>query len=151
MGAHPYWYVVQYQPDANAALKALRQREFRAGRYNPVQVFPHFPVDANDPGPGAEHDSIEEAMEDADADGSRSILDLDGVSDEPETGSACRLDNETLTNLYGTTMPTRDQFDAGFFDLWEIEQLEERGQGVYFTLYQNDKPDALVFAGYSFD
>ena len=39
MGASPYWYVVPYNPNVDAALEELRQREFRAGRYNPVDPF----------------------------------------------------------------------------------------------------------------
>jgi hypothetical protein len=35
------------------------------------------------PAPGAQHDSIDEAREDADADGTRSILDIDDVSEAP--------------------------------------------------------------------
>jgi hypothetical protein len=45
MGGHPWFYFVDYEPDVNAALQKLREREFRAGRYNPVVWFPEFPVD----------------------------------------------------------------------------------------------------------
>ncbi len=30
MGAEPYWYIEKYDGDVNAALQALREREFRA-------------------------------------------------------------------------------------------------------------------------
>jgi hypothetical protein len=43
MGAHPYWYTVKYRPEVDAALEDLRQREFQAGRYNPVMPFIDFP------------------------------------------------------------------------------------------------------------
>ena len=36
MGGHAYWYTVPYQADSQRALDTLREREFRAGRYNPV-------------------------------------------------------------------------------------------------------------------
>jgi hypothetical protein len=36
MGGHPYWYIVPYESDIDAALHKLKQREFEAGRYNPV-------------------------------------------------------------------------------------------------------------------
>lgn len=78
MGGHPYWYVVPYQPDIGAALEQLRQREFAAGRYNPVIPFPEFPVGPDSPSPGAKHKSIPEAMTTAREDGTRSILDLTG-------------------------------------------------------------------------
>jgi len=56
------------------SLGASRQREFQAGRYNPATPFPHFPPDLNAPSPGAQHHSIEDAFDDADADGARRLL-----------------------------------------------------------------------------
>jgi hypothetical protein len=43
MGGHPYWYIVAYDPDLEAVLERLREREFRAGRYNPVMPWIDFP------------------------------------------------------------------------------------------------------------
>lgn len=64
MGAHPYWYFVDYQEDVSKALDELREREFQAGRYNPVQRFPDFSAGPDGPAPGPQHDSIEEALQD---------------------------------------------------------------------------------------
>src|ERR1700727_2101680 len=69
MGGHSYYYFIEYQPDIEAALQDLRQREFEAGRYNPAQPFPRFPIRADSPAPGAKHESIYEAIEDAAEDG----------------------------------------------------------------------------------
>jgi len=147
MGAHPYWYVTKYTPDPEVALRDLRQREFRAGRYNPVMWMPPFPVGPNSPAPGARHASIDDALEAAAEDGTRSILDLDHVADEPDFGAVTPLDDEYLEELYGTTRPTRAQV------LEHLEFLEdvERGHGVLITLYRDGRPDEYVFAGYSFD
>lgn len=147
MGAHPYFYFTQYQPDHQAALEELRQREFAAGRYNPVTPFPHFPVDPNDQGPGAEHDTIEEAFEDADADGTRSILDLMAVGDEPDFGVAARLDDEALMGYFGTTRPSHEMVARN----WAFHEDIERGQGIYLVVYKNGEPDELFFTGYSYD
>jgi hypothetical protein len=147
MGAHPYWYVVKYQPDIDVALQELREREFRAGRYNPVVPFLGFPIGPHSPSPGAQHDSIADAFADADADGTRSILDLERISDEPELGAVSALDDEAMNNLYGTTRPTREMVEQNH-DLWEDL---DRGLGVYIVLYKNDQPDEIYFAGYSFD
>ena len=77
MGGHCYSYFVPYQTDIGSALQTLRQREFQAGRYNPVI---HFPFDGavslTTQSPGAKHRSIEDALEASDADGTRSILDM---------------------------------------------------------------------------
>jgi hypothetical protein len=40
MGGHPWWYLVPYEKDVAKSLEALRQREFKAGRYNPAEDFP---------------------------------------------------------------------------------------------------------------
>jgi len=95
MGAEPYYYFVPYQADINAALRTLRQREFEAGRYNPVMPFPSrfLPLGPDSPSPGRRHDSIEEALEDSDADGTRSILDIERVSDT--SGLARQQDSRT--------------------------------------------------------
>jgi hypothetical protein len=147
MGAHPYWYVVKYKPDIDAALQELRQREFRAGRYNPVIAFPSFPIGPNSPAPGPQHASYDEAFEDADADGTRSIIDLQRVSDEPDYCAVTALGDEALEEYFGTTRPTR-QMVEDTEDLWEDL---DRGQGIYIVLYKDDQPDEIFFAGYSFD
>ncbi|HYY94805.1 MAG TPA: hypothetical protein VE713_09830 [Pyrinomonadaceae bacterium] len=95
MGGHPWFYFVEYEPDLNAALQKLREREFMAGRYNPAVNFPEFPVRPQSPTPGAQHDSIEEALEDSDADGTRSILTWSASATCPTTASSrrCRRKN----------------------------------------------------------
>ena len=147
MGGHPYWYFVPYQGDIQQALDALRQREFQAGRYNPAMPFPHFPPDPNAPGPGAQHRSIEDAFEDADADGTRSILDLMTIGEKPGYGVAAALPPDVLKRYFGTERPDRatvEESDELFEDI-------ERGQGVYVVVYDNDQPSEIFFAGYSYD
>ena len=78
MGGHPYWYFVPYQGDLAKTLNALRDREFKAGRYNPVVPFPDFNnPDSFQKAPGAGHASIDDAREAAAEDGTRSILDVE--------------------------------------------------------------------------
>jgi hypothetical protein len=149
MGAEPYYYFVPYQPDIAAALHALRQREFEAGRYNPAMPFPSecFPLGPDSPAPGRQHMSIEAAFEEADADGTRSILDITSISDTPDYGVAVRVSDADLVGLYGTPRPSRAQIGRGmpFFD--DIE----RGQAIYFVIYEGDVPAEIFFAGYSYD
>ena len=147
MGGEPYWYFVKFKPDLDAVLQELREREFRAGRYNPAMPFLSFPVDLNRPGPGAQHTSIEEAFEEADADGTRSILDIQAIGDEPDFCVATPLDEEVLESLYGTTTPTRKQLEENMDFLEEID----RGHCVYAIAHKEGKPDEVMFAGYSFD
>lgn len=147
MGAEPYFYFVKFNPDVNGALQELREREFRAGRYNPVIRHLDFPVDADSPSPGAQHKSIRHALKAADADGTRSILDLDHVSDKPDFGAVCPLPAEELERLFGTQQSTREMI------LHSDELFEgiERGQGVYIVVYRDGRPEEIFFAGYSCD
>jgi hypothetical protein len=147
MGGHPWFYFVDYEPDINAALQKLREREFQAGRYNPVIDFPEFPVTAQSPAPGPEHDSIEEAFEESDADGTRSILDMMQVSDAPDFNAVSPLPAEDLLTLFGTDKPTHEMIEESD----ELYDTLERGQGVYIVVYKDDQPSEIFFAGYSFD
>lgn len=147
MGAHPYWYIVKHQPDVKKALDELRDREFKAGRYNPVMPFVMFPIDPHGTSPGAQHASIEEAMEDAAEDGTRSILDIHAVGEEPDFCTACPLSKEVLKSLYGTDQPSRALVESNMDFLEDVE----RGHCVYIVLYKNGAPDEILFAGYSFD
>ena len=147
MGGHPWFYFVEYEPDLNAALQKLREREFMAGRYNPAVNFPEFPVGPQSPAPGAQHDSIEEALEDSDADGTRSILDMERVGEVPDYGVVAPLPKEELMNLFGTNRPTREMVESSD----ELFDALERGQGVYVVVYDGGQPSEIFFAGYSFD
>ena len=147
MGGHPWFYFVEYEPDVGAALQKLRRREFEAGRYNPAVDFPDFPVRPESPAPGAQHGSIEEAQEEADADGTRSILDMERVADEPDFGAVAPLPRETLLELFGTAEPTREMVEGSE----ELFDMPERGQGVYVIAYEGGRPSEIFFAGYSYD
>ncbi|HEY0377322.1 MAG TPA: hypothetical protein VGC87_10215 [Pyrinomonadaceae bacterium] len=147
MGGHAWFYFVDYEADINSALQKLREREFRAGRYNPVTWFPEFPVGPDSPAPGAQHASIDEALEEADADGTRSILDMMRIADEPDYFAAAPLPPEDLRELFGTDKPTRELVEAND----KLFDALERGQGVYVVVYKDGQPSEIFFAGYSFD
>lgn len=147
MGGHPWFYFVEYEPDIDAALQKLRQREFEAGRYNPAVDFPEFPVRPESPAPGAQHDSIEDAQEDADADGTRSILDMERVADAADYGAVAPMPREVLLDLFRTSQPTREMVEGSE----ELFDALERGQGVYTIVYEGGRPSEIFFAGYSYD
>jgi hypothetical protein len=97
MGGIPWMYFVPYESDLQSALDMLKEREFRAGRYNPVLRKLPFPVDPEGPAPGAAHASIDAARAAAAEDGTRSILDMNRVSDSPKQGPS-------LDDLIGKAM-----------------------------------------------
>ncbi len=147
MGAHPYYYFVEYQPDVEAALQDLRQREFEAGRYNPVQPFPRFPIHHNSAAPGAQHVSIDEAREAADEEGTRSILDIEAISEEQDFSVAAPLSTEGLQGYFGTVQPTKEMISRKLAFLGSVE----RGHCIYITVFEDGQPSELFFGGYSFD
>jgi len=147
MGAEPYFYFVKYNPDIDAALQELREREFNAGRYNPVVRFLEFPIGPDSPSPGAQHRSIEHALKASGADGTRSILDLDHVSEQPDFCAVALLPPEELNRFFGTQQPTREMIEQS----GELFDSMERGQGVCIIAYDEGQPDEIFFGGYSFD
>ncbi len=147
MGAEPYFYFVKHQTDHDKALNDLRQREFQAGRYFPAMKRLAFPINLQAASPGVQHATIQEAFRDAHADGTRSILDLDHFSDEPDYGAVTPLSDNALLQFYGTTQPTHEMIEKNmdFF-----EDLD-RGQGTSIVVFKNGEPDEIFFAGYSYD
>ena len=81
------------------------------------------------------------------ADGTRSILDISTIGDEPDFGVASPLPVEMLESLYGTTQPTFAEVEASMEFLEDVE----RGHAVYVVCYTDGNPTELLFAGYSFD
>jgi hypothetical protein len=178
MGAHPYWYYTPYQLDLTAALQALRKQEFQSGRYNPVVSLLQFPITDQTPSPGAQHFSIEAALEAADAEGTRSILDISRISDIPYPLSADELDLELLAEeniealysaafplastelitLFGTEQPTHKMIESVIVDdTIDSEAAEDfwdsidRGSARYIIVYEESQPTEIFFVGYSFD
>lgn len=147
MGAHAYYYFVPYVADLNQALEHLRSREFEAGRYNPAMPFLTFPIEEGSPAPGPQHDTIQDAIDDAAEEGTRSILDIALVDTVPSVGVAAPLQKEQLQQLFGTLKPTRAMIEAND----EIFDTIERGHCVYIIAYVDDQPREIFFAGYSFD
>src|SRR5262245_5554086 len=160
MGGHPYWYVVPYERDIDAALQKLRQREFQAGRYNPLIPFLEFPIGPNSPSPGRQHTSIEEAIGSADADGTRSILDMmrgvlpgpyktepDPFNMDGQYAGVSPLAESDLVELFGDARPSREAVE-NCRALWD---RLERGTAIYVVLYSNGQPHEVFFAGISFD
>jgi hypothetical protein len=132
MGAEPWDYFVAYEDDIQAALDKLREREFRAGRYRGSELNPS---------------TMEEAIENMDAGGTASILDIFTVADEPEFCAVSPLPRDELIRLFGTDQPTRQMIENNM----EFYENIERGQGVYIIAYKDGKASEIFFGGYSFD
>lgn len=108
MGANAYFYFTKYQSDINIALQELRQKEFESGRYDPAMNMHNpemwmfmfeFPPNAKSISLSAKHSSIEEAIKEAEECGTCSILDIERISDSPESSAACPLSPEALKRV----------------------------------------------------
>jgi hypothetical protein len=149
MGAHPYWYFVPYDRDIERALRALREREFAAGRYNPVVRLPAF--GERDPARFAPaHPNISAALKDAarSGEGTRSILDIERISEDREVGAAAPMPEELVNELFDMVRPTREVVEARLEDIFGII---DRGECVYVPIYEGEVATELLFAGYSYD
>src|SRR5207245_9742572 len=119
----------------------------QAARHKPLLPIQEFARGPYSPASGADHDSHDEALEDAAEDGTRSILDIQNVAEEPDFCVAAPLSSEVLKTLYGTAQPTRQMIEQNMGFLEDVE----RGHCIYIVVYDNGKPSELFFAGYSFD
>jgi hypothetical protein len=132
MGAEPYEYTVPYEPDIQAALDKLRLRVFKSKEFNGAEFDPPTP---------------EAAFELTEADGTRSILDISRISDQPDFCCAAPLSPEELEQYFGTRKPTEVML-RDCDDFWEGL---ERGMARYVIVFEGDEPKGIYFAGYSFD
>lgn len=155
MGAEPWFYFTDYRSDISVALNELRQREFQSGRYYPAITSPSSAIFSNFPGRGPKHKSIEEAVAAASANGTRSILDIKRIANEPDSGAVCCLPQQRLIDLFGTEKPSQEMIMknliAGFKNGSDLFEKIDRGQGIYLIVYQNESPSKVFFAGYSYD
>jgi hypothetical protein len=132
MGAEPWSYFVPFESSVESALEKLRQRVFESGQFRGSEMKPA---------------TSEEAMENMEADGTASILDIMQVSESPDFCSVCPLPEAQLKTLFGTAQPTHHMVESNMDFYEDIE----RGQGIYIVVYKNGQPDEYFFAGYSFD
>lgn len=132
MGAEPYQYIVDYEENIQNALNKLREIVFKSGDFCGIENNPKTP---------------DEALELADEEGTKSILDINTISDEPDYESASPFDSDELIDYFGTNKPTIKMIKENN-EFWNDI---ERGMARYIIIYKDDKPDKIFFAGYSFD
>jgi hypothetical protein len=159
MGASGWQYVTPYHGDVAAALRELRERVFRDQQYYWWDDF-----EEDEPRP-ATIDGIwaSQPMRES---GTHSILDVSRVVTTTELpdyrnrgdyGTVRPLAPDRIAHHFGTTRPTRAQFEAlatdvstpGHVDF--INELTMRGAGLYVLLYGGENPAEVGFWGYSGD
>lgn len=164
MGASGWGYFVPYQADMQNALNDLRLRVFEKGEYYTPGAFLQMILDRLDSLSEEERQryeqlkqeyeqapkpkTIEELIRMNGEDGTHSILDMDGVSSEPEFGKVSPLTPEELHQVFGTSEPSRDMIEGNLSTLLTYRQ---RWEGLYIVVYKDGSPHELLFAGYSGD
>jgi hypothetical protein len=83
--------------------------------------------------------------------GTHSILDIVGVGQTPADGSIFPLPVDFLQRYFGTAEPTRAAVEESRARDVVLDEAYERGQGIYFTLYQDGRPEAIYIEGASGD
>ena len=143
MGASTWDYFTDYEDDAGAALQKLREKVFREGQYE----WKPKPDSSMNPR------TIDDLCEERGESGTHSILDIQGVSPEPEFGAVCPMPVVRLQELFDTDQPTRKMLEEkqGDEELIEDPVVSERWQGIYFTVYRDGRPNEIYFIGTSGD
>lgn len=170
MGASEWFCFMPYQPDAAAALADARERDFRARAYydfvshkinqlrrlryddyNPYEDHPRYAFSAADlkrwvtlPQPETAEDLVKIQGDS----GTHCIIDIDGISLQPEFRRACPLSPAQLVELFGTDRPTRESVEA---QRPRLQELITEWMAVYFTVYEAGQPSALLFYGITGD
>ncbi|MEM9539200.1 MAG: hypothetical protein AAGA60_06765 [Cyanobacteria bacterium P01_E01_bin.42] len=177
MGSKPWHYFTPYQTDINAALQALKEQEFRAGRYGFDYMLSRLQEDkiidrANNSieqqQPTADelidlHGSLQAAIdavvEESDIEGTLSILDMKSIAAQPTKCAVCLLSKQELQGIFKTTEPTRQTIESALlkegiedWESWErFWDSIGRIEGRYILVFENGQPKEIFWAGYSFD
>lgn len=151
MGGHFWSHVVPYQDDIGAVLQALREQEFLAGRFRqPSLIYPGFlgRLFGRKPYKPEPPKTIEEAIKlAADATGTRSILDMERISETPDFGTLSPVPRDELQRMFGTEQPTLEMIEQSD----ELIESIERGHGIFIIVYEEGRPERIYLAGYSYD
>jgi hypothetical protein len=137
-GSQLWEYCVPYQPDLQKVLAELREREFKAGRFYRSELKPK---------------DFDEAMRNADAAGTRSIIDIEKVSPKRDIFSISPAPPDKLKALFGTEKPSHAMVENASkkspHEFQVFLETYDRGEGVYIFVYEDDRPCEIYIAGWS--
>ncbi len=95
--------------------------------------------------------TIEEVLEFQAESGTHSILDIAGISSEPEFGHITPFPPEKLVELFGSATPSHADIEEAH-DFGSLEDfVSERWEGIYIIAYRDGSPSEIFFAGCSGD
>jgi len=88
--------------------------------------------------------TIEELVEAAGEEGTRSILDIEKTGKKPGVGIAAHLPNQELWQFFGTSQPVREQVEKGWL---AIARRLGRWEAFYMIVYKDHQPHEYAFLG----
>ena len=149
MGASEWEYVVPYQA-LQAALTDLRRQVFDSGEFiSPVEWGLPAPKSVEDL---TQQEHYREFMGD---NGTHSIIDVLNVvpydMGEQEPGTVCAFTDDESLDYFGSTRPTRADWDRFRSDPISHEYVAGRWTGRAMVLWEGDTPSEIAFWGYSGD
>jgi hypothetical protein len=119
-------------------LADLREREFKAGRFYRSELKPK---------------NFDEAIRNADAAGTRSIIDIEKVSPTRDILAISPAPGEKLKALFGTDKPSHAMIESASKKMSHEFQVfletYDRGEGLYIIIYDGDRPSEIYIAGWS--
>jgi len=130
MGGEPWFNIVPYEADVEAALQKTRAEIFKSGNY--THTGKRKPR------------TIEEVLKRGGDEGTNSILDMTHVADRPTDRAVAPLTKKMLVKVFGTEQPTETDWWANYLDLWDTL---EPGRGIVVVLYADGSPAKIAFAG----
>ena len=137
-GSQLWEYCVTYQPDMNKVLAELKHREFKAGRFHRSELKPK---------------NFDEAIRNADAAGTRSIIDIEKVSPTRDIMAISPAPPDKVKALFGTEKPSHAMVENASKKMSHEFQVfletYDRGEGLYIVIYDGDRPSEIYIAGWS--
>jgi hypothetical protein len=138
MGASGWMHIVPFQPDIRQALRELQQQIFTEGRY--FKVWEHLRGGTTPP--TLLPQTIAELQDYSGLTGTHSILDIDAE------GRLEPFPPETVQFLFGTDHPTRPIIDQlAKQKIFANDPYIGYDFGDYIIIYQDEKPNELLFCG----
>jgi hypothetical protein len=173
MGASGWTYFVQYQPDINQALQDLHNQTFQQRAFEQSEPYwrslsfeAFLPPDPelmpeDIAGYRAEYERLQALLEPTTINalrewqgdqGTHSVLDILGVSQERTFQYVSPLTTEELVEMFDTTEPTRQTIEEALADPYhDLHDARDRWEGVYIILYRGGEPCEICFTGFSGD
>jgi len=178
MGSSNWTYFTPYQEDIKQALQELRRNVFEAGDYHRLWLYLEVPEEAFDaleeiswtgtdqhlieelaqvltekhihvalPKPPQ---TIKEAHDRSDAQGTRSILDIERIASRPAMGVATALPRHVYRQFFDTEKPTREMIERAVATQGLLDDVM-RWEAIYVIAFKNGRPDEIFFGGCSGD